>query len=132
MANIFNKKKSIFKNPAFLTSLVVIPSAAIIYFFGGSRIKNLNFPGTGSENLDDNSERTNYGDSQIKAVNDAAKKAGKAESIDFNEADFEETNEEKDYGTCQAISTRGTQCKRKAVDESGYCWQHKKIVEQEA
>ncbi|MEI6696850.1 MAG: DUF5763 domain-containing protein [Bacteroidota bacterium] len=30
---------------------------------------------------------------------------------------------------CKAITQKGAQCKRKAIDDSGYCTQHKKIAE---
>lgn len=38
------------------------------------------------------------------------------------------TGETTDYGECVAISSKGTRCKRKAIDESHYCWQHKKLA----
>lgn len=37
------------------------------------------------------------------------------------------TGETTDFGECIAISSKGTRCKRKAVDSSHYCWQHKKL-----
>jgi len=30
-------------------------------------------------------------------------------------------------GQCKATTKKGTQCKRKASDDSGYCFQHKKL-----
>lgn len=36
-----------------------------------------------------------------------------------------EKNKPGSFGQCKAITQNGTQCKRNAQDESGYCWQHK-------
>lgn len=48
-----------------------------------------------------------------------------AHNTNISTSESKEIKKSGSFGQCKAITQNGTQCKRNAQDESGYCWQHK-------
>ena len=77
-------------------------------------------------------------DTEIKVLSDEIRvlnnKISKLQNDGFNQRNSTNVSKRNNYtptvdtytGRCQAITKKGTQCKRTAVSGSRYCWQHNK------
>jgi len=114
MGNYIKPIKKALKSKTFKISLLVLSPLALIAYLGRNSFHS-------------NSANENNPDENVNQQNISSKEnIVNVDSMDF--IDEENEAEEKYFGKCRAISTKGTQCRRKAVDESGYCWQHKKTL----
>jgi hypothetical protein len=121
--NYFKYIKTALNNKAVRIALITIPPAALMFYLGRSRKQN-HLQGSGTKKPVINSElpETNENFPETLEVDNLSPD----KSIDIlNENTL---TGETDFGECIAVSAKGTRCKRKAVDSSRYCWQHKKLV----
>lgn len=125
--------KSAFDNKAVRLALYTLPPAALVYYLSRSR-KDESY--SNNKILPDSQQNTN---TATESNNSVLTKSGEntPEILEVDNLPLDKsveilnenplTSETTDFGECIAISTKGTRCKRKAVDSSHYCWQHKKL-----
>ena len=130
--------KSAFDNKAVRAALFTLPPAALMFYLVRNRKKEPAGP-NGSEQIPSPQNKTEQNENlldapvQEQSIPDVVQAADlPLETSTGIPSEEPLTGETIDYGECIAVSSKGTRCKRKAIDESHYCWQHKKLASNSA
>lgn len=124
--------KTAFDNKAVRVALFTLPPAALMYYLSRNKKEASEL----SEKLEPDNSSTEV-ETKSSNMNTPESAESNAELLNVDNLPLNQsaeilnnnplTGETEDFGECIAISSKGTRCKRKAVDSSHYCWQHKKL-----